>query len=97
MIADSFNEIQERCGRTRKVVRAACTMVGTEGEDSLLETLSELPQKKTIVDLQTKNKKLKEEVKSLKEELEDEKKANATAATKLSKSLELIQKMEGVV
>ena len=97
LISDSLNEIQERCGCIRKVVQAACTLVGTEGEDTLIETLEELPQKQTVIDLQTKNKKLKEEVKRLKEELEDEKKANATATTKLSKSLELIQNMEGVV
>ena len=71
-------------------------MVGAEGEDTLLETLGKLPQKQIIIDLQRKNEKLKEEVKWLKEKLEDEKKANAVAATKLSKSLELVQKMEGV-
>ena len=97
MIADSLNEIRECCACTRKVVRVACTMVGAEGEDTFLETLSKLPQKQTVVDLQMKNKKLKEEVKRLKEELEDKKKANATAATKLNKSQELIRKMEGVV
>ena len=37
------------------------------------------------------------EVNRLKEELEDEKKANAVAATKLSDSLDLIRKMEGYV
>ena len=41
--------------------------------------------------------KLKEEVKRLKEELEDERKANSVAATKLGESLELVRKMEGVV
>ena len=51
VIADSLNEIQERCARTRKVVRAPCTMVGAEGEDTLLETMKELPQKQTIVNL----------------------------------------------
>ena len=35
-------------------------------------------------------------MKRLKEELEDERKANSMAATKLGKSLELIRKMEGV-
>ena len=97
VIVDSLNEIRKRYERTRKVVRAACTMVRVEQEDSLQEILSKLSQKQTIVDLQTKNKKLKEKVKRLKEELEDEKKANATAATKLSESLALILKMEGVV
>ena len=72
-------------------------MVGAEDEDCLLETMKELPQKQTITDLQGKNEKLKEEVKQLKEELENERKANAIAATKLSKSLELIRKVEGVV
>ena len=40
---------------------------------------------------------MKEEVKRLKEELEDERKVNAIAATKLSQSLDLIQKMESIV
>ena len=59
--------------------------------------MKELPRKQSINDLQGKNEKLKEEVKWLKEELEDEKKANAVAATKLSDSLELIRKVEDVV
>ena len=97
MIVDSLNEIREHYAHTRKVVRATCAMVGVEGKDTLLETMRELPQKQTIVDLQRKNEKLKEEVKWLKEELEDEKKADAVAATKLNKSLELVRKMERVV
>ena len=40
---------------------------------------------------------MKEEVKRLKEELEDKRKANAVAATKLNKSFDLIRKMEGIV
>ena len=72
-------------------------MVGAEGEDTLIETLEWLPQKQSVIDLKVKNHKLKEEVKKLKEELEDERKANATAATKLSESLELVRKMEEVV
>ena len=96
VIADSLNEIQERRGRTRKVVWAACALVEAEGEDTLIETLEELPQKQTITNLEAKNQKLKEEVKRLKEELKDEKEANATTATKLSESLELVRKMEGV-
>ena len=62
-------------------------MVGAEDEDCLLETMKELPQKRTVTDLQEKGEKLKEEVKWLKEELEDEKKANAIATTKLNESL----------
>ena len=97
VITDSLNEIRERCGRTRKVVRAACAMVRTEREDTLIETLEELSQKQTVINLKAKNHKLKEEVKKLKEELEDKRKANATATTKLNESLELIRKMEGVI
>ena len=97
VITDSLNDIWECCARTRKVVRVACTMVGAEGEDSLLETLSEMSQKQAVIDLQVKNGKLEEEKKWLKEELEDEKKANTTAATKLNESLDLIRKMEEVV
>ena len=96
-IADSLNKIREQCGRTRKVVRAACAMVRAEREDTLIETLEGLPQKQTVTDLKAKNHKLKEKVKKLKEELKDKRKANATATTKLSKSLELVRKMEGVV
>ena len=58
--------------------------------------MEKLLQKQTVIDLQAKNKKLKEEVKRLREELEDKKKANATVATKLSENLELVRKMEGV-
>ena len=96
MIADSLNEIRERCGQTRKVVRAACALVGAQGENTLIEMLKGLSQKQTVIDLKEKNHKLKEEVKKLKEELVDEKKANSVAATKLGKSLELVRKMEGV-
>ena len=79
MIADSLNEIRERYGWTRKVVWAACALVGAEGEDTLIEMLEGLPQKQTVSDLKEKNHKLKEEVKKLKEELADEKKANSVA------------------
>ena len=82
---------------TWKIFRAACAQVKAEDEDCLLEALRELPQKQAITDLQGKNDKLKEEIKRLKEELEDERKANAIAATKLSESLDLIRKMEGIV
>ena len=41
-------------------------------------------------------KQLKEEVKQLKEELEDERKGNSIAATKFGESMELVRKMEGV-
>ena len=78
------------------MVRAAYTIVGAKGEDTLVETLKELPQKQAVLDLESKNAKLKEEVKRLKEELEDEKKANSVATTKLGESLELVRKMEGV-
>ena len=57
-----------------------------------METLKELPQRQAILDLERKNAKLKEEVKLLKEELEDERKANSVAATKLGKSLELVRR-----
>ena len=40
---------------------------------------------------------MRSSVKKLKEEPEDERKANSIAATKLGESMELIQKMEGVV
>ena len=70
-------------------------MVRAEGEDTLLETMMELLEKQTVINLQRKNEKLKEEVKWL-EELEDKKKANVVAATKLSESLELVQMMEEV-
>ena len=62
-----------------------------------METLKELLQRQAVLDFESKNAKLKEEVKRLKEELEDERKANAVAATKLGESLELVWKMEGVV
>ena len=97
VIADSLNEIWERCGRTRKVVRSACAVVGAEGEDTLMEALKELPQRQAVLDLESKNAKLKEEVKRHKEELEDERKANSLAATKLGESMELVRKMKGVV
>ena len=97
VIADSLNEIRERCVRTRKVVWSTCAVVGAEGEDTLVETLKELPQRQTVLDLESKNAKLKEEVKKLKKELEDERKANSIAVTKLGESMELIRKMEGVV
>ena len=90
MVAEALNEIWDHFAHTMKIVRAACAMVGVEDEDCLLKTMKELPQKQTISDLQWKNEKLKEEIKRLKEELEDEKKANAVATTKLSKSLEFI-------
>ena len=80
VIVDSLNEIRECCRQTRKVVRATCAIVGADAEDILMEVLKELPQKQTVLDLQSKNAKLKEEVKQLKEELEDEKKANSVAA-----------------
>ena len=59
VIADSLNEIREHYGCTRKVIRAACALVGAKGKNTLIETLEELPQKQTIIDLQAKNKKLK--------------------------------------
>ena len=97
VIADSLNEIRERCGRTRKVIWSACAVVGAEGEDTFVETLKELPQRQVVLDLESKNAKLKEEEKRLKEELEDERKANSIATTKLGESMELVRKMEGVV
>ena len=96
VIADSLNEIRERCGRTRKVVRSTCSIFGAEGEDSLVKTLKELPQRQAVLNLESKNAKLEEEMKRLKEELEDERKANSVATTKLGESLELVRKMEGV-
>ena len=96
VIADSLNKIREYCGCSQKVVRAACAMVGAEGEDTLIETLEGLLQKQTFIDLQAKNLNLKEEVRRLKEELEDERKANGMATTKLSKSLKLVRRMEWV-
>ena len=98
VIVDSLNEIRKRCGRTRKVVWStyACAFVGAEGEDTLVEMLKELPQRQAVLDLESKNAKLKEEVKRLKEELEDERKANSVAPTKLGESLELVKKMEEV-
>ena len=62
-----------------------------------METLKELPQRQMVVDLESRNAKLKEEVKKLKKELEDERKANSIGAAKLGESMELIRKMEGVV
>ena len=97
VIAESLNEILDHFAHTQKIVRAACTMARAEDEDYLLETMKELLQKQTITNLQEKGEKFKEEVKWLKEELEDDKKANAIAATKLSESLDLIQKMEDFV
>ena len=97
VVVEALNEIWDHFAHTRKIVRATCTVVGMEDEDCLLETLKELLQKQTITDLKEKNEKLKEEVKRLKDKLEDEKKANAVAATKLNESLELIRKVEGVV
>ena len=70
----STEQNPERCGRTRKVVRSACAVVGAEGEDIIVKTLKELPQRQVVLDLESKNAKLKEEVKRLKEELEDKKK-----------------------
>ena len=96
VIADSLNEIRECCERTRKVDRSTCAIVGAEGKDTLVETLKELPQRQAVLDLESKNAKLKEEVKRLKEELEDKRKANSVVATKLGESLELVRKMEGV-
>ena len=72
-------------------------MAGAEDEDSQLETMKELLCKQTVTDLQEKGEKLQREVKQLKQELEDEKKAHFVAATKLSESLELIRKMEGFI
>ena len=97
VITNSLNKIWERWGRTRKVVRSAYAIVGAEGEDILVETLKELPQRQAVLDLESKNAKLKEEVKRLKKELEDKRKANLIAATKLGESMELVQKMEEVV
>ena len=96
VIADSLNEIQERCGQTRKMVLSACAVVGAEGEHTLVETLKEL-LRQIVLDLENRNAKLKEEMKKLKEELEDERKVNSIGATKLGESMELIRKMEGVV
>ena len=79
------------------MVRSTCAIVGAEGEDTLVETLKELPQRQTVLDLESRNTKLKEEMKKLKEELEDERKANSIGAAKLGKSMELIRKMEGMV
>ena len=93
VIVDSLNEIRKHCGQTRKVVRSACAIVGAEGEDMLIETLKELSQRQAVFDLESKNAKLKEEVKRLKEELEDERKANSVAPTKLGESLELVKKI----
>ena len=90
IMADSLNEIREQCRRTRKVVRSACAIVGVEREDTLVETLKELSQRQAVLDLESKNTKLKEEVKRRKEELEEERKANSVAGTKLGKSLELV-------
>ena len=96
-ITNALQEIQEHFGHTRSIVRAAYAMVGANGKDQLLEALDELPHKQAVLDLEEKDKKLQEEVNQLKDELEDEKKTNVVAATKLSKSLDLIRKMEGYV
>ena len=97
VIKDSLNEVRERCGRTWKVVRSSCAIVGAEEEDTLVDTLKELLQRQAVLNLESKNAKLREEVKRLKEEVEDERKANSVAATKLGESLELVRKMEGMV
>ena len=68
-------------------------MVGTDDQDNLLEALKEVPHEQTVIDLQIKGEKLQMEVNQLK----DEKKANAIAATKRSNSLDLIRKIEGYV
>ena len=65
-------------------------MVGADDQEKLLKALEELLHKQEILDLEVKDKKLQEEVNQLKEELEDEKKTNAVAATKLSDNLDLI-------
>ena len=96
-VAEALKEIRDHFAHTRKIIRAACAQIGAEDEDYLLEALRELPRKKAITDLQGKNDKLKQEIKRLREELEDEKKVNSVAATKLSESLDLIRKMEGIV
>ena len=69
VIADSLNEIRERYGRTQKVVWSACAVVEEEGDDTLVETVKELPQRQTVLDLESRNAKLKEEIKKLKEEI----------------------------
>ena len=79
------------------MVQSTCAVVGAEGEDTLVETLKELPQRQTVMDLESRNAKLKEEVKKLKEELEDKRKVNSIGVAKLGESMELIRKMEGVV
>ena len=94
---DALHEIQDNFLHTQKIVQAACAMVGVDDQDDLLEALEELPLKQTVIDLQVKGEKLQMEVNRLKEELEEEKKANAIAATKLSNSLDVIHKMEGYV
>ena len=95
VIADSLSEIRDRCIRTRKVVRSACAVAGAEGEDTLVETLKELPQRQTVLDLESRNAKLKEEVKKLKEELEDKRKTNSIGAAKLGKSMKLSGRWRG--
>ena len=97
VIADSLHEIRDRCVRTRKVVWSACAVVGAEGEDTLMDTLKELPQRQMVLDLESRNAKLNEEVKKLKKELEDERKANSIGAAKLGESMEQIRKMEGLI
>ena len=58
VIVDALNEIQEHFAHTWKIVRAACAMVRAEDEDSLLETMEELPHKQTVTDLQEEGEKL---------------------------------------
>ena len=72
-------------------------MVSTEDEDVLLGALKELQYVQTVIDLQSETEELQMEVNRLKEELEDEKKANVVEATKLSDSLDLICKVEGYI
>ena len=43
VVAKALNEIRDHFAQTRKIVQAACTMVGAEDKDCLLETLKELP------------------------------------------------------
>ena len=62
-----------------------------------METPKKLLQRQTVMDLESRNAKLKEEMKKLNEELEDERKANSIRAAKFGESMELIRKMEGVV
>ena len=43
VIVDALNEIEEHFAHTQKKNQAACTMVGVEDQNSLLEVLGELP------------------------------------------------------